>query len=292
MYPVHIKYPGTVVPPESPCFVIAKEGILLRRETHWMRATIPVRSIGVLDSEPVGVTLLVPAIGGDVLLQAIAFLRAAYKRYRTEAIALLYYSDEQGWRIDVPTQKVARYTIDAYDTALKIPGYVCLGSIHSHADLAASHSSVDHADEAMFDGIHITFGHCQNQNGVSVSAEVVVNGMRFPYQLENSDGLELSDELPGIFESMWGRNKKSSSFFKVTAATADFPKEWLDRINAPLVPPAVVLLPPATGPEVLLQADSVSEVASSPEEVPPPVEPVPEASSTAIGSTVKRWLGI
>ena len=55
MFPVHIKYPGTTVPESGPCFIIAREGMLLRRETSWMRAVVPVSSIGVLESEPIGV---------------------------------------------------------------------------------------------------------------------------------------------------------------------------------------------------------------------------------------------
>jgi hypothetical protein len=232
MFPVHIKYPGVVIPEKGTCFVIAREGILLRRETSWMHATVPVDSIGVLDSEPIGVQFKVPLITSEVLHQVIAFLRAAYQRYQTEAIALLYYSEEHGWHIDVPAQKVSRYTISAYDTKLKVPGYVCLGSIHSHADLAASHSGVDQDDEAEFDGIHITFGHCHNRFGVSVSAEVAVNGNRFGYPLLETEGIEFAVELPGVFEYIWNKNKVPSTFIKLPEVPSVFPLEWLERIEA------------------------------------------------------------
>jgi len=71
-----------------------------------------------------------------------------------------------------------------------------IGSIHSHGNMSAFHSTIDHMDEAHFDGLHITIGDVDDQF-ISISASVMANGYRFMVSpTEYIDGLNLVEYTP------------------------------------------------------------------------------------------------
>lgn len=143
----------------------------------------------------------------SLVQKTIAFFKAVYNRYQSEAIVLLWYAPAapagQRWQIMPPVQRVSGSRLQSDDPGPAPDGWLLAGSIHSHANMPAFHSGTDDADEAHKDGVHITVG---NVGGPlpSFSVSVVADGTRFK--------LELEDVIEGV-------------------PTVDYPREWLTRVS-------------------------------------------------------------
>jgi hypothetical protein len=103
--------------------------------------------------------------------------------YRAEANTQIYYNkDSKEFQIRVPQQVVSHCSVVYNNSRTDIeenpdPDFLLVGTIHSHAGFAAFHSGTDVNDEADFDGLHVTFGH-NDQDVFTISACIVVNGKR------------------------------------------------------------------------------------------------------------------
>lgn len=124
-------------------------------------------------------------IPATLMGQVVNFFERTYDRQRTEAAILLTMHEETGeWRIYVPTQLVSHggvnYVFDP--NTIKRP-WVIVGSIHSHCDFGAGHSSTDTGDAADFDGLHMTIGHIKDAVP-QIVAMVAMNKKLFHYPVE------------------------------------------------------------------------------------------------------------
>lgn len=114
-------------------------------------------------------TLELPPIPYELLMKMDAFFRAVYAKHKTEAILMLVYNMDylhsetpsQGWGAIAPEQKntggFCDYEPDTIIETLE-DNVVLVGSAHSHPEMSAFASDVDHKDQAGWDGIHITYG--------------------------------------------------------------------------------------------------------------------------------------
>jgi len=94
----------------------------------------------------------------------------------------------QNYKLWCPEQTVTYSSVE-YNRADNVPvedrnyigstgdGWQMVGTIHSHCDFSAFHSGTDEADEASFDGVHLTFGHV-NQDRFSIAASIVFSNNR------------------------------------------------------------------------------------------------------------------
>ncbi len=192
--PIFVLREGVELPREGDCYIIAGNGIFLRKDTGFVQATVPLRGISILEELAPSVRLKTPKIPWSITWQAYRFFRAAYRKFGGEAIVLLHYNpDTDIYQLTCPEQVVTSVKVE-YKADERLSGFQLLGDLHSHGSIPASHSEVDDRDEEEIDGIHVTFGDIHRRY-FSVSCSVVVNGHRAM--------LEPAEMLGGVREVSW-----------------------------------------------------------------------------------------
>lgn len=178
MFKVHVNDGSTEIPKDDICYIVAKEGIFLKKKMGIMDSIAPVDNISILESVSASAKMHIPPIPATLFAKVIDFFGKVYDEYRGEAIVLLFYNEEtQKYRIVPPSQKVSGASLD-YNRSITIENYTMIGDIHSHGSMSAFHSGTDDDDERSFDGLHITIGNA-NSDEVSISGSIVANGYRF-----------------------------------------------------------------------------------------------------------------
>ena len=178
MFKVHVNDGQNEMPSDDICYIIAKEGIFLKKKLGIMESIAPVKNISILESVSASARMNINPIPAVSFAKVIEFFREVHRQYTSEAIVLLFYNESTGkYRILPPKQSVTYGGIN-YDRNLTIEGYTMVGDIHSHGSMSAFHSGVDDDDENSFDGLHITIGNVADED-VSLSGSIVSNGYRF-----------------------------------------------------------------------------------------------------------------
>ncbi len=140
--------------------------------------------------------------------RVVGFFRAVYRARRTEALVLLLWEDGQ-FLVHVPRQRVSGSSVKFTLAEDELPARARLvGTIHSHGAFGAFASSIDEADEAELDGLHLVVGDLDRRRP-SYSAAIAVDGHRF------KAGLRLVLERP--------------------RRLVEPPPDWLERVK--LLPP-------------------------------------------------------
>jgi hypothetical protein len=184
MFKIHINDGTQPLPDDDVFYIVAKEGIFLKKSMGIMDSIAPVQNISILETIQAAARMNIKKIPGGQFARVIAFFRQVYKEYWGESIVLLFYDEKRRvYKIVPPHQKVTGAACD-YNKGITIEGMQMIGTIHSHASMSAFHSGTDDKDEEHFDGLHITIGNV-NQEDVSVTASIVANGHRFVVQPED-----------------------------------------------------------------------------------------------------------
>jgi proteasome lid subunit RPN8/RPN11 len=190
---------------DSIAYLIAKGGIYIKRKNNFIDSVTKVDEIPHLaDIEEECKFNEIPKgsrIPSSIIEKAIAFFRKVYSMYKSEAILMLTF-DGKNWGLFCPEQKVSEAALSYDLTKENVENVKIIGTVHSHADFEASHSSIDDDDEKQFDGIHITIG---NVNTVaSISCSVVSGGVRDEIKME-----EIIDmKETGEFDNAWLKKVK------------------------------------------------------------------------------------
>jgi PRTRC genetic system protein A len=213
--PVHFKERGKTKSPPGTHYIIARNGIFLKKVMPWVEAVVPVETIETLDDEQPEATLLLPPLPAEIIVQALKLAKAVHDKWQSEVSLLLHYGKE-GYKLTVPEQFVDAVSVE-YDGRERLPGALCVGTIHSHGHMSAFHSGVDLEDEKTSDGIHVTLGDMMEYPQFSLSVEIAVNGMRFPVTHSWFEGLVEVGKLYTI-------NHPSIESWEV-------PEEWLAVIS-------------------------------------------------------------
>ena len=176
MLPIYLKDQDFSSPEDPIYYLLTQNGLFLVKRTPFFQATVPAAGIPWLEPQLAGVHLCGPPLPAQLLLQAVAFFRAVYARYRSEAVALLAWRQaDQAYELVIPHQTVGGGHCD-YQVRDFPAGLTRLGTIHSHAGLEAFHSERDEADERHEDGFHLTVGNLDGT--LSLFCSVVVQGYR------------------------------------------------------------------------------------------------------------------
>lgn len=199
-FPVLIKTSVYVEPRASIYFELAADGCVYQvRDTPIYRAvTRATGPIPGLAPECEHLALRFPRLSRAQLEDVLAFFEEVYRRYRGEAVVILFYRAEtREFQVAVPPQRLpgarrknGRWEADhavQYGSVARPSDSVRLGTIHSHADLPAYASGEDCADEQYEDGLHVVFGSFAAPEP-SVSVSFVANSVRF--LLDPADVLE------------------------------------------------------------------------------------------------------
>jgi len=160
-----------------------------------------------------------PPIPNVIIEKLDQFFRLVYSQHGTESIVILTYNmnatGPEGWGVLVPdqTNTPAHCKYDADSIAeLKPEDVMIVGSVHSHPEMSAYASGTDHADQADFDGLHITYGWQKSQNNGATQYHLELQMSGQNYILKPEDVFEditlLKDPDPDVIE--WsGKVKKA-----------------------------------------------------------------------------------
>lgn len=166
------------LPSDDIYYIIAKEGIFLKKRIGVMESIAPVKNISILNSVDTMARMHIKQIPATTGAKILEFFKAVYDKFQSEAIVLLFYNEKsKTYKIVAPQQQVTAASAK-YNRGVTIKDYTMIGTIHSHGSMSAFHSGVDDSDETTFDGLHITFGNV-NQDEISISSSIVSNGSRF-----------------------------------------------------------------------------------------------------------------
>lgn len=188
-FKVFLNSPNFVPPNTGSYYLVAKDGIYFRQECALGSAFVKVKEIPHLVTAPKDYQINIPKVDGLTIAKAFAFFRQVFHTHRSESyLTLIFNKDLQKFDLWCPKQTVSYSSVN-YDRSdiSREPGWVPIGTIHSHCDFSAFHSGTDTSDEASFDGIHITLGHV-NRNEFSMVSSVVFSDNR-----RQSDPLDLVD---------------------------------------------------------------------------------------------------
>lgn len=222
MIEIYLLTKNVELPVQGNYYVVAKNGIFLRKKTRFIDTLVAIQGISFLEEiSPFG-RLNLPQLPVELFAKALLFFKSVFKRYGSESVLLLHYNpDRRKYHLLCPKQKVYEDSIRGYDLHERIQGYYLVGSIHSHGSVGAFHSSIDKKDEEYFDGIHITVGNLDKKNP-TISASLVVNGNRFMVQppyfiigIEPADNNSYSIKLPD------GKDYRNMAF----------PRKWLNKVS-------------------------------------------------------------
>ncbi len=176
MLPIYLKDQDFTAPDDPIYYLLTKDGLFLVKRTPFFEAAVPAAGIPWLEPQEPGVKLTSPPLPAELLLRALAFFRAVYARYKSEAVALLAWRETtRTYELVIPHQTVGGGHCD-YQVRDFPAGLTRLGTIHSHAGLEAFHSERDDADERFEDGFHLTMGNIDGD--LTLSCSVVVQGQR------------------------------------------------------------------------------------------------------------------
>lgn len=243
MFPVYVNDGSYEIPDDDICYIIAKEGIFLKKRMGVMESISPVDKISILNSVSSFATMHIKKIPGSKFAQVVEFFRAVYEKYRAEAVVLLFYDEEKKTYIILPPeQKVTAASLD-YDRKMTIDGLTMVGTIHSHARMSAFHSGTDDDDEKSFDGLHITVGDV-DEDEFSLSASIVSNGHRFMVDPQDYvDRLELVKDIDELVKTtppaiatryVWKNGKMIKETVRATGRVTTyrkFDKRYIIRIS-------------------------------------------------------------
>jgi hypothetical protein len=138
-----------------------------------------------------------PPIPHVIIDKLDQFFRLVDAQHGTESIVMLTYDTNkqgsEGWGILVPNQEntAAHCNYDPHSIAeIKPDNVMIVGSVHSHPNMAAYASGTDHADQADFDGIHITYGWQKSVNNGATQYHIEMQMSGQSYLLTPEDVFE------------------------------------------------------------------------------------------------------
>jgi len=179
MFKIHIHDGKEQLPNDDIYYIVAKNGLFLKKKLDLLESLVPVSNISFLKDIQISAKMSIPTKIPNVMFSDIVnFFRDVFDKYHAEAVVLLFYNKStKDYKVVVPEQ-IITYASSDYKRQVSIPGYEMIGSIHSHPNFRSSASFIDHNDEKSFDGLHIIVGNITMPT-VSVSTYIVANGIHF-----------------------------------------------------------------------------------------------------------------
>ncbi len=221
MFPIWIRDGKNIKPSEDTYYILAANGLFLRKKNSYWDAVVPVDRLSILEDQNIEMRLALPRIPAPIVHAAARFFEWVYQEHGAEAMTLLWLAEEGEYRISAPPQEISagglRYTIPD-----RAPGQTLIGTFHSHASGSAYHSPTDACDEKSLDGVHATFGDFggYGQKNFSLSVQAVMNGTRFVV-----DPTTLMDGIRPEAQKDGGETKKAAlpgNALSLAPARSDF----------------------------------------------------------------------
>lgn len=224
MFPITILQKGQSIDmlPSGNQYVIAQDGVYFAEQEGLIGSLTKIDEIPHLARVTPYATMWMPPIPQDTASLALSFFRRVWREYRSECELQLYVSQQQSkFLLICPEQEVTgvsvRYKRQPTNT---VPAtFLRVGSIHSHCNFNAFHSTIDERDEITEDGLHVTFGNVDRQE-ISIAATICVRKHRFvTYPNEVIEGLE----------------NAGGSHYKISLGNHDTQiEEWMTKVRCGL----------------------------------------------------------
>jgi len=204
LFPVYLYEEGMDLPTEGTYFLVSGNGLWMHKDTGIIRAFIPVDNISVLrelDAET-QICMNMPKLPAIHVYKIKKFFQEVVSIHRAEANIVLYYNKQTGdFKVQISDQSVShggvRYKRIGLSHTDEMAQYLRVGTIHSHCDFGAFHSTTDIGDEEDFNGLHCTFGH-NDKDEFTITASIVVNGNRL-----SVDPMTVLEGVQPLGESLW-----------------------------------------------------------------------------------------
>ena len=222
MFPIYLADRRNMNPKDDICYIVAKNGLFVKKKLGIMESVTPVKDIPSLDYEMASYARMkLPKIPKSIFCSIFSLFRKVYELYRSESTALLFYNEKKKkFRVGVPYQKVSFTGAECIKMGSP-QGFITIGSVHSHCNFNAFHSGTDITDEEYIEGLHITIGNV-DEDQFSLVASIVSNRKRFKV-----DPLGF---INGIDEnSQAGEN--NLKYLVVGGYVENYNSEWLNFIS-------------------------------------------------------------
>lgn len=242
MFPIWVNDGTSEMPTDSIFYVVAKDGIYLKKSMGHFDTVSKVDGISILGECESFAVLHIAKIPVRKFAQILSLFRAVYGKYKAEVNVILHYNiKRKRFRIDIPPQGVTGASVN-YENGLETySGYTRIGTIHSHASMSAFHSGTDQGDEEGWDGLHITLGKMGDKY-FDISCSVMSNKERFMVNPEDYiEGIQLIEYAPEVkyqsYRYIGGVKEEIKPITKLgwdlIAEEKDykFPKKWMERID-------------------------------------------------------------
>jgi len=192
--------------------------------SDWVNAMVPLNQD--LEFQAPKCDLKIPPPTREIFSPVIRFFHEIYQLYHSEAAVLLHFNmTEKVWAFTVPEQTASAAHVH-YEMTDRLPGFRCVGTMHSHGHMGASHSHVDTRDEAEFDGLHITIGSLTKFPDFDLDAEILVRGHRFKVDPTRFPGISrVSSTI-----RPWNNRCVLEGLADETQLMVQ--QEWIDRVKA------------------------------------------------------------
>ncbi len=230
MFKVIINEDGKI-PKDDIVYIVAKDGIYLKKKIGIVDALVKVDKISYLKDVETYARLTIPKISEKLFGRILSFFREVYKVHKSEAAALIYFNqDRKEFKVEIPAQKVSFSKAD-YVRNKAFKDFSFLATVHSHSNFGAFHSGTDTSDEKNLDGLHITLGHV-DEEFVDIASSVVINGERFSCFINEY----IKDIKPVIVKSsycVWNTETQKSEpkqDLRWKVKKVPFNPEWMKRV--------------------------------------------------------------
>jgi len=171
-------------PTQGEYFIAAGNGLFVHRKFHFGRVIVPApKAVGNPDINPMLWYTFDPPIPHQVIGQAFSFFKAIYEKRKSEAMVDITWHKDHGYRLFVPPQQATGGGVKATRNPEHYVGQI-VGTIHSHCDFGAGHSSTDTHDADGHDGVHITIGDVL-QDKPSIAIMISVAKIRWHLELDD-----------------------------------------------------------------------------------------------------------
>lgn len=231
-------------PKSLPAFIVASNGIFLRKESALGVTQTRVGNPAHLPALQPELEYKLPPIPKKLSAKIAGFLLRADKELHSEGAVLLCLDKQRRWRIVIPRQDASgadvKYFVDP-DTVPK--GWLLAGTVHSHPFNKTSTptaSWTDESDERKIDGVHLVAGSLDKNP--KYGAAVVVDGTRFKY-LNWEELIEPAEPRVDLVPDEWldkiESKKKTGLFDKAVKVISSYSggggysytPEWMPRGN-------------------------------------------------------------
>jgi len=187
MISVYIKTDKFVEPDEPLYYLVAGNGVFLVKKAGLFTAVVGAQNVAGLENQSPALRLMIPRVPRNVMEQVYGFFDVVYRQWDGEAVAFLYYSPERAeFHVDVPPQTLFRHRTSRgwrtegrleYGELPRPDGFLWIGDVHSHGDVAAFFSEVDDRDDGQ-DGLRIVMGRL-DRSVPALRVSFVTGGTRF-----------------------------------------------------------------------------------------------------------------